>query len=178
MVYAIAMLFVILCAVHWYRKIHFLAHSEILEDSKISKFQWLIKTWVKNVDGTLSKVYGYRSVDNDVTFFVYIDSDDPLVEEFENKKELLAFVDYKYIEDYFKYSKLAKSAPFDMLGKTPFAEVAGINCVGYDNLEIFTHNYYRDGGYQKVPISHDRAYNVLNARIGVPKDVTELLQYA
>ena len=88
MVYAIAILFAILCAGYWYRKIHFLAHSEILDDSKISKFQWLVKTWVKNVDGTISKVYGYRSVDNDVTFFVYINSDDPLVEEFENKKEI------------------------------------------------------------------------------------------
>ena len=159
--------------IYMYRKVFFLAYSNIREDRRISKFVWYLKTFVNNVDGTTSKVFGFKSVDNDVKFFVYLKSDDPRIEEFENKKELLAFVDYLYLEDYFLFSK--NKFAFRELGDTPFAMVSNISCVELRDLEIFEHVDWHYDGYMKVPFTKERAKNILKAKIGVPKDVSELL---
>ena len=162
--------------IYMYRKVFFLAHSRICEDRQVSKFVWYLKTFVNNVDGTTSKVFGFKSVDNEVNFFIYLKPDDPRVEEFENKKELLAFVDYMYLEDYFLFSK--KKVAFRELGNTPFAMVSNISGVELGDLDVFEHVDLHHNGYMKIPFSKERAKNILKAKIGVPKDVSELLYHA
>ena len=172
MVYAVVIsLIMVGYAMYWYNKVHFLAYSEIGEHSQISKFKWISRTWVDNVDGSRSRVFGYRSVDNDTEFFIYLDSEDSRVQEFEKKDELLAFVDYAYIKDYFASSK--KISAFRMLGDTPFAIVSGVSVIGYDNLDIYGHRRWENGGYWKHKFSKDASLNVLKTRIGVSVSKTE-----
>ena len=159
----------ILGTIYWYKKEFCFAFSEIVEKSQTSKFKWTARTSVENCDGSISRVFGYRSEDNNVDFFIYLDSNDSRVKEFENKDEIIVNVDYQYIKDYFKGQNV-----FPMLGKTPFAEVSGISCVGYDNLEIYNHDCWDTGCWSKIPFSKENANNLLKSRIGVPKDVTEL----
>lgn len=174
MCYALLVVVLIAVGMYWYNKIHYLAYSEICEGSQLSKFVWASRTYVQNRDGSLTRVFGYSSKDNEQTFYIYLDADDPRVQEFEKKDELLAFVDYQYIKDYFIYSK--EKSPFRILGKTPFAMASKISCVDYPDVDIFDHVYFSDcGSYIKCPFSKEMATNILKGKIGMPTDMSKLL---
>ena len=171
--YLICILAIIL-AMYWYKKTYYLAYSDIRESSQISKFVWSSRTFIQNTDGSISRVFGYASEDNDVRFFIYLDANDSRVKEFEKKDELFAHVDFQYIEDYFNSSK--EENPFTMLGRTPFAAVSNISCIGYDGLDIYEHsNFYGIGSYTRLPFSKERATSTLNSRIGISVDASKLL---
>ena len=169
----IAGLVLITYGVYCYLKLVHLSFSKICEDSKLSKFVWMLRTEVKRCDGGKDYVYGFKSKDNDVKFFVYLDENDPRVEKFNNTKELFAFVDYFYLEDYFMFRK--DKAAFRMLGESPFVMVSGITCLDFRDLEIFEHKYDGPGNWTKIPISGTRAKSILSQRKGVNIKTSEFL---
>ena len=156
---------------YMYNKVVNLAYSRICEDSKLSKFVLAFRNEVKRVDGGKDYVYGFKSKDNKVNFYVYLDKNDSRVDEFDKIHEIMAFVDYLYIEDYFLFAK--DKIAFRMLGETPFAMVSGITCLDYRDVEIFSHEYHGIGDWTKIPFSKNNAEHTLKRRLGVNRNASE-----